>query len=197
MARPAHFVPIRMTHRNIRDGRRTMREMLEVRRLGRGEVLRAVGFAAEAAFTRAVNQGPGTQSAVESADYRWDVTLCDAGEDINGTLRRLRLELKGRVVTRGWTHPERFNHVVVPTHSGREPIKGQADLVVLWWYSLDDPRTLWVLGLVHGRDEFKRRATFYREGTPLPAGGVAPEGGAYVIEVQQLRPLPWGLLKEK
>ena len=82
----------------------------------------------------------------------------------------------------------------VPTHQGREPIK-DVDLVLFCWWSADEPRRLWVLGRLLGPDEFKRRAVFYRGGEPTPRGGPAPEGGMYVLDVRELRPLPRGLFK--
>jgi hypothetical protein len=48
-----------------------------------------------------------------------------------------------------------------------------------------------------GPAEFKRRTAFYAEDRPLPRGGWAPKGGAYSLEVKQLRPFPRSMFREK
>lgn len=190
MAAPVDFKPIRLTQADERQGRKQMRDMLGRdwwRRRGRAAW---AGFAAEHALVRAV-QPPMNADLAGTRDY--DITLMHGtggGGDV------IRCEVKTRAVDSGWVHPEKFDYVTVPMHDGREPIKEAAQLVVFCWYSMDDPRCLWVMGLCRGLDEFKRRSTWYAEGDPLPRGGWAKGGGAYVIEVKQLRPMPEGLLKE-
>jgi len=67
---------------------------------------------------------------------------------------------------------------------------------VFCWYSLEQKDRLWILGSVRGVDEFRRRSVFYRENEPLPRGGWAGPGGAYAIEIKQLRPMPRHMFKE-
>ena len=187
MAAPVDFKPIRLTQADERQGRKQMRDMLGRdwwRKRGRAVW---AGFAAEYALMRAVRP-PVCVLMPRTLEY--DLELRQAGRT------PIRVEVKTRAVSSGWVHPEKFDYITVPMHDEREPIK-DVDLVVFCWYSMDDPRCLWVLGMVRGLDEFKRRSTWYAEGDPLPRGGWAKGGGAYVIEVKQLRPLPVALLKEE
>lgn len=193
MAAPPDFRPIRLTCADERAGRKEMRDMLGAswwRERGRASW---AGFAAEKAIIRAVNAGPSRTGAVPSQQLAWDLELWQDGQ-------RVCCEVKTRAAISGWVHPAKFDYITVPMHADehgvREPIKDAADLVLFNWYSMSDPRCLWVLGMVRGVDEFRRRATWYAEGDPLPRGGWAGAGGAYVIEVKQLRPIPDGLLKE-
>lgn len=146
------------------------------------------GFAAEAALVRAWDCD---FPVLEKSDtLQYDLRLWKSK-----LMQPTRVEVKTRAVGSGWTNPSRFDWLVIPTHEGREPIK-DVDLVMFCWYSMELPRTLWVLGYLRGPDEFKRRATFYRKGEPLPRGGWAGKGGAYAIEVKQLRPFPRHTFKE-
>lgn len=196
MASPVQFIPIRLTCADERAGRKSMREMLE--RNWWRQRSRAVwaGFAAEHALARAMNARAPAQSgghfpvkAQLSSVLAYDLELQRDGA-LAGTV-----EVKTRAVTSGWVDPGKFDYVTVPMHGGREPIK-DVDLVWFCWYSMANPRRLWVLGYVRGREEFRRRAVFYREGEPLPRGGWAKHGGAWVIEVSQLRAFPRGTFLE-
>lgn len=189
MASPVDFKPVRLMLADERAGRAHMREMLG-RSWWRKRTRAAwAGFAAEYALVRAVNAA-GQVTAAPYHTLEYDLIFTSPGRT------DIRVEVKTRAVDSGWVHPEKFDYITVPMHDGREPIKAGADLVVFCWYSMADPRCLWVLGLTRGLDEFKRRSTWYAEGDPLPRGGWAKGGGAYVIEVKQLRPLPEGLVKE-
>lgn len=152
------------------------------------------GFAAEFALMDAINANGLGLVCVEAPTLDYDLTLVEPGD---GEAERVaRIEVKTRVVDEGWTNPERFEWLTIPTHDGREPVKSAADLIVFCWYSGSDSDRLWVLGYLRGVAEFRERTVFYRENEPLPRGGWAPKGGAYCIEVKKLRPLPRGLLRE-
>jgi hypothetical protein len=150
---------------------------------------RWVGFAAEHALARAINEGGQLEASLPST-YDYDLHLVDPASDLSACV-----EVKTRVNARGWTDPSRFDFVKVPTHDGREPIKAAADVVMFCWWSADDPGGLWVLGRVRGAREFKQRAVFYPEGAQMPRGR-APTGGAWCVDVAMLRPIPDGLIKE-
>ncbi len=189
MAAPVDFKPIRLTQADERQGRKQMRDMLGRdwwRKRGRAAW---AGFAAEDALQRAINAS-GQVGAEPYPTRACDLLLTSPG------CASMAVEVKTRATSSGWVHPEKFDYITVPMHDGREPIKKEAQLVVFCWYSMDDPRCLWVLGVCRGLDEFKRRSTWYAEGDPLPRGGWAKDGGAYVIEVKQLRPMPDALLQE-
>jgi hypothetical protein len=141
------------------------------------------GLAAERAILDAIAE---TGREVTRPTDRYDVDLL---------VGPVGVEVKTRVAEKGWTHPELFEWLVIPTHAGREPIKAAADLVLFGWYALEEPELYWVLGYLRP-EEFRSRSVFYREGEPLPRGGWAPTGGAYALEVRQLRPIPAGFLKE-
>lgn len=198
MAAPIDFKYVRLTQADERAGRRSMRDMHGRnwwRRRGRASW---GGFAAEHALLRSINFAPTDQWCELPNTYDYDLKLCTWKVDKDGedVAAFIPVEVKTRCVTAGWTYPEKFDYVTVPMHQGREPIKVEQGLVVFCWYSMSDRRGLWVMGYVRGLDEFKRRSTWYEEGAPLPRGGQARDGGAYVIEVKQLRPLPDGLLLE-
>ena len=187
MSRPVDMVPVQLTCADEKAGRKQMREMLGKNWWrNRGKAVWA-GFAAEHALVRAWDCDlPGLRlSPVLTHDLELD----------RDPLPPITVEVKTRAVGRGWTDPSRFEWVVIPSHDGREPIK-DVDLVWFCWYSCDEPRRLWVLGYVRGREEFRRRSTYYKEGEPLPRGGWAGKGGAYAIEVKQLRPFPRRTFKE-
>jgi hypothetical protein len=199
MAAPIDFKHVRLTKTDEQQGRASMREMHGRnwwRKRGRATW---AGFAAEHALYRSINLAPNEQWAELAPTYDYDLKLCmwrkkPDGEDVAAFIP---VEVKTRCVLRGWVHPDKFDYITVPMHDGREPIKvGEDGLVVFCWYSMDDRRRLWALGYVRGLEEFKRRSTWYEEGAPLPRGGWARDGGAYVIEVKQLRPLPDELLLE-
>lgn len=145
------------------------------------------GFATEDAVA-------GAGGMTHSTDRRWDLELPGPGR--GAELMPLRIEVKTRVATEGWDHPARFDWVVIPTHDGREPVKDEADIVLFVWYSVEAEAHAWVLGYCRGVNEFRRRAVFYREGEPLPRGGWAGTGGAYCMDVTNLRPVPRGMFKE-
>jgi len=105
-----------------------------------------------------------------------------------------RVEVKTRTTSSGWTHPEKFQYLTIPTHDGRPPVKRAATLVLFCWYSLDLPDTLCLLGFLNPQ-EFYRVATLHREGEPLPRGGFALKGGSYSLEVSRLRKLPRAMLE--
>lgn len=152
------------------------------------------GFAAEDALCSAWAV-PDTSLRMHDG-YEYDLDL----KTPQGTKR---IEVKTRAVEAGWLDPRRFDYVIVPTHGGREPIK-DVDLVWFCWYSANltgmgeglAHRRIWALGFVRGPQEFSRRAVYYRENEPLPRGGYAGPGGAYAIEVKQLRPFPRGTFRE-
>jgi len=188
MAGPADFALVEVTAVDV------VRAKLAYARMGARALAGEhgwAGFAAEFAFIHAVAE-PITAEKSPTLDY--DVRLRRLGGKAEP--RPIALELKTRVAEEGWTHPEKFEWLVVPTHEGREPIKPAADLVVFCWYALEQRDRLWVLGQVRGADEFRRRAVFYREGEPLPRGGWAGPGGAYAINVKELRPMPRSMFKE-
>ncbi len=192
MATPIDFAPIRMRVADIAAGRKQMRGMMNRKRLTPQLAVNSVGFASEYAIVHAMNLGAIALGSPARAHMprtlAWDIELT------HGPTLTTKVEVKTRIAKAGWTHPEKFDYVTVPMHQDREPIKA-VDLVLFCWYSLDAPRRLWVLGSVHGPEEFKRRATFYREGEAMPRG-FAHEGGAYVIETKQLRPIPRDLFRE-
>jgi hypothetical protein len=199
MAEPIDYVPIRLTCADEKYGRKQMREMLGKswwRKRGRASW---AGFAAERAICRAVNAAVGDMWCEPSPILAYDLAL-GTGQSARETLSAggevgvSRVEVKTRTVTKGWTHPSKFNFVTIPMHQDREPIK-DVDLVILCWYSMSAPRRLWVLGYIRGRSEFDRRSVFYRGGEPLPRGGWAKGHGAYVVETAQMRPIPRGMLK--
>lgn len=181
MAGPADFYEIELTDRHEALARERYAQMGE--RALAGEHGWA-GFAAELALIDAVAAG----EAREAPTLAYDVELVHHG-------KTTAAEVKTRVAVEGWTDPTRFKWLVVPTHHGREPIKEAAELVFFCWVALE-ARRCWVLGYLRGPDEFRRRAVHYREHEPLPRGGWAGPGGEYAIEINQLRPLPRGLLKE-
>lgn len=152
------------------------------------------GFAAEFALMDAINAESEGLVCVEAPTLDYDLKLISPGD--GGSERLARIEVKTRVVSDGWIFPERYDWLTIPTHDGREPVKPAADLIVFCWYSGSETYRLWVLGYLRGVAEFRERTVFYRENEPLPRGGWAPKGGAYCIEVKNLRPLPRGLLKE-
>ncbi len=201
MASPVQFVPIRLTCADERAGRRQMREMLGRNWWRMRSRAAWAGFAAEHALARAMNAVPGPVWCRPSPILSYDLGLGAGPEDLvkfqagRETPSLARVEVKTRAVDRGWTDTAKFDYVTVPTHEGREPIKA-VDLVWFCWYSMANPRRLWVLGYVRGPEEFQRRATFYKVGEPLPRGGWAKDGGAYVIEVSQLRAFPRGTFLE-
>lgn len=190
MSQPVDFVPIRLTCADERAGRAAMRGMLGRNwwRL-RGRASWA-GFAAERALRRAL--APGIEAS-EAPTLEYDLDVWTAGATLNQTAR---VEVKTRTVTSGWTDPARFQWLTIPTHDGREPIKA-VDLVWFCWFTGEEPWRVWALGYLRGPDEFKRRATFYREGEALPRGGWAKAGGAWSLDVRQLRPFPRGLFTEE
>jgi len=145
------------------------------------------GLAAEHAVVHALREAGHKASRWTSRQADIAVVRSDGAD--------LRLEVKSRVAAEGWTHPEKYEWLVIPTHAGREPIKDAADAVLFGWYALEDPGLYWLLGFLRPA-EFRRRAVFYRQDEPLPRGGWAGEGGAYAIEVRQLRPLPRGMVRE-
>lgn len=192
MAGPVQFVPIRLTCADERAGRKSMREML-----GRDwwrKRSRAVwaGFAAEHALVRAWDYKSTHSAATLSPTLSHDLELVHLCKNDDP---KVTIEVKTRAITSGWVDPGKFDYVTVPMHGAYEPIK-DVDLVWFCWYSMANPRRLWVLGYVRGREEFRRRAVFYREGEPLPRGGWAKDGGAWVIEVSQLRAFPRGMFLE-
>jgi hypothetical protein len=201
MAASTDFIPIWLSGRDEKIARKKMREMLGRNwwRL-RGRAAWA-GFAAETAIFNAVNmlQGPMWCRMAEHFDH--DLTVGQGVESLKASERgekcsAARVEVKTRAVPKGWIHPEKFQYVTIPMHEDREPIK-DVELVWFCWYSMSLPRTLWVLGYCRGLAEFKRRAVWYGPGEPLPRGGWAKGGGAYTIDIKDLRPMPEGLLKEK
>lgn len=185
MARPADFQVVYLSDLHEQTARAQAREFADPE-----NPYAWVGLAAEYALVASVNSR-GAARAKLAADYHHDLELLPAGY---GDRDPLTVEVKTRVASSGWTDPGRFQWIAVPTHDGREPIK-DVDLVLFCWWSADEPRRLWVLGRLLGREEFQRRATFYREGEPTPRGGPAPVGGTYVLDVMDLRPLPRGLFQ--
>lgn len=147
------------------------------------------GLAAEEALVAAFKGGHEHMKRHTSRAY--DLLIVDPMRSLP-----LRIEVKTRAVDEGWTDPRRFEWLTIPTHDGRAPIK-TVDMVFFCWYSGSLPNTLWALGYLAGRDEFERRSQFYAEGAPLPRGGWAPKGGAYSLEVRQLRPFPRGMFREE
>lgn len=192
MSAPVDFAPIRLTQADERQGRKQMRQMLgrDWWRI-RGRATWA-GFAAERALVRAVRDETvrGGMRASLSNNRHHDLELVIGP----GCGAVTTVEVKTRAVVSGWDSPARFDYLTIPTHEGREPIK-DVDLIWFCWYTMSQPRRLWVLGFLKGPEEFKRRAVFYREGEPMPRGWAGP-GGAWCIEVKQLRPLPRGLFLE-
>lgn len=150
------------------------------------------GLAAERAVQEAIAM---TGVNVRRPTDRFDVDLLvyPRGAALTGT--PVGVEVKTRVASEGWTHPELFEWLVIPTHDGREPVKPAAQLILFGWYSLSERGLYWLLGYLKA-EEFRARAVFYRENEPLPRGGWAPTGGAYAIEVRQLRPIPAGFVEE-
>lgn len=193
MASPVQFVPIRLTRADERAGRRSMREMLGRNWWRQRSKAAWAGFAAEHALVRAWNPKASPAVLMLANTLQYDLQLVHPGDGDADLLARV--EVKTRAITDGWVNPGKFDYVTVPMHDGREPIKA-VDLVWFCWYSMANPRRLWVLGYVRGREEFRRRAVFYREGEPLPRGGWAKDGGAWVIEVSQLRAFPRGTFLE-
>lgn len=179
MAGPADFAKIQVSA-GARAGARASYEDMGDRALA-GEFGWA-GFAMELAIAEA-------SDLAMAPTLRWDLEM-QQGDQL------LRIEVKTRVATEGWDHPDRFDWVVVPTHDGREPIKPEADLVMFAWYSVSVGSHGWVLGYLRGAEEFRRRAVFYGPDEPLPRGGWAGEGGAYCIDVTNLRPVPRGMFEE-
>jgi len=145
------------------------------------------GLAAEEALMRAY--AADGRISRDPLERRWDF-------QIEHATRTLRIEVKTRAVDAGWTDPRMFEWLTIPTHDGRAPIK-DVELVFFCWFSGEQPGTLWALGYLAGLTEFKRRAFFYAENQPLPRGGWAPKGGAYCLDVKQLRPFPRGMFKEQ
>lgn len=196
MAQPVDFIPIALHAADEKAGRARMREML-----GRGWWRKRgkaswAGFAAEPALCRAWNGvSYGRLKAELAPTLACDLVLGRGTDAAGSTEPGTLVEVKTRTVESGWCDPRLFQWLVIPTHDGREPIK-QVDLVWFNWFSLDQPRRLWVLGFLRGPEEFQRRAVFYREGEPLPRGGWAGAGGAWAIEIKQLRPFPRGAFKE-
>lgn len=186
MIGPADFVLLEMPEACVARGRERYAALPNADPDGWGWA----GFAAEFALLESINASDEDIVGQEAPTLDYDLELLGPGEAV------LRVEVKTRVVDEGWTHPERFTYITIPTHDGREPVKEAADLIFFCWYSGSDPGHLWALGYFRGLDEFKKRATFFRENEPLPRGGWAPKGGAYSIEIKDLRPLPRGWLKE-
>lgn len=200
MSSAVDFAPLRLTMTHERQGRKQMRDMLGAqwwRKRGRSSW---AGFAAEHALVDAMNALPGPAWCRPAPTLTYDLAIGGGVEALKafeaGAPPAARVEVKTRAVTAGWTDPEKFDYVVIPTHEGREPIKPEADQVWFTWFSAAQPRRLWLLGYLRGVEEFRRRSVFYREGEPLPRGGWAKDGGAYAIEIKQLRPFPRGLFQE-
>lgn len=187
MARPFEYVPIRLRQIDEKRGRAEYRKMKGRKRIAPRDMAWA-GFAAEHAARNAFDRAAHGRKSVDPTSLRYDFGL-----DTGGQL--MRVEMKVRPIDRGWTDPRMFNWLTVPTHDGREPVKPDADLVLFGWYSYEQPRRLWLLGVLRGLDEFQRVATFYDEGEPLPRGGWASKGGAYSLEPEKLRRVPPGLFK--
>lgn len=185
--KPLDAIPIYLPPEAELSARMEMARMLgEGWEEQRGAVAWA-GFAAEDALCLAWAV-PDARLILHENNYEYDL-------DLEMPSATKRIEVKTRAVEAGWTDPRRFDYIVVPTHDGREPIK-DVDLVWFTWYSGSAHRTLWALGYLKGPAEFLRRATYYREDEPLPRGGYAGTGGAYAIEVKQLRPFPRRMFKE-
>jgi hypothetical protein len=192
--KPLDAIPIRLSAEIELDARVAMAEMLgDDWEEKRGRAAWA-GFAAERAMREAWAVPSTVLEPARSLDH--DLLLSTKS-------RGYKIEVKTRAVEAGWLDPRRFDYVVVPSHDGREPIK-DVDLVWFAWYSANltglpvdlAHRRIWVLGYCRGPAEFYRRATFYRENEPLPRGGYAGVGGAYAIEVKQLRPFPRKAFRE-
>lgn len=200
MARPFEYVPIRLRQIDEKRGRAEYRKMKGRKRIAPHDMAWA-GFAAEHAARNALDKGPSRAKTVDPTSLRYDFglvrdgNLCPATPHAGPCDGLVRVEMKVRPVDRGWTDPRMFNWLTVPTHDGREPVKPDAQLVLFGWYSYEQPRRLWLLGVLRGLDEFQRVATFYDEGEPLPRGGWAPKGGAYSLEPEKLRRVPPGLFK--
>lgn len=189
MSSPAEFARIEVTPYHAICAIDRMNQMLgEGWEESRGRCAWA-GFAAEDAMVDAYVPSKGIDLLRRADGLSHDLEIYLA--DCLGP----RIEVKTRVVDHGWTDPRRFDWITVPTHDGREPVK-DVEMVFFCWYSGSEPRVLWVLGYVRGIDEFLRRSQFYFEHQPLPRGGWAPKGGAYCIEISQLRPVPRGMFKE-
>lgn len=188
MAGPVDYIPIAVEPGAISAGK--------TRYAGMGTRAEAgeygwAGFTAEAALIAAINTGPAGLLARPATIWDYDIDI--HRQDHPGAM--LRAEVKTRVIPEGWHDPARFDWITVPTHAGREPIKAAADLVIFCWYPLDMD-CLWVVGYVRGAEEFRRRAVFYHENEPLPRGGWAKAGGAYCIDIKDLRPMPRNMLRE-
>lgn len=189
MAAPIDYKYLQLTQADERAGRAKMREMHGSswwRKRGRASW---AGFAAEHALHRSINAAGNMRCIMPGWTYDYDLVLGSYDKQIP-------VEVKTRCVADGWVHPDKFDYITVPMHEGREPVKVLDGMVLFCWYSMSDRRRLWALGYVRGLHEFQRRAVWYEEGAPLPRGGWAGAGGAYVIETMQLRPLPDGLFKE-
>lgn len=200
MASPVQYVPIRLQCADERAGRKSMRDMLGRDWWRRRSRAAWAGFAAEHALARALNAVPGPMWCRLAPILAYDLALGRgpstlAKFDMDASCDVTRVEVKTRAVPTGWTDTAKFDYVTVPTHEGREPIKA-VGLVWFCWYSMANPRRLWVLGYLRGPAEFQRRAVFYRQGEPLPRGGWAKDGGAWVIEISQLRAFPRGMFLE-
>lgn len=183
MALPADFVRLRMYSSMLAEAQR---EYATFGTQLAGEHGWA-GLAGEHAVVEALR-------AAGHAAARWTSRSADIAV-VRKDGSELLLEVKSRVAAEGWTHPEKFEWLVIPTHAGREPIKDAAHAVLFGWYSLEEPGLYWLLGCLTPR-EFWTAAVFYRADEPLPRGGWAGPGGAYAIEVRRLRAVPRGLVKE-
>lgn len=193
MAGPADFQPIAVTDAHIAAAKQHYADMGEYAKAGE---LGWAGFVVEEALCDA-----GADFDIRKApifDYDLEFLKRDVPpmNEHHPERRILAVEVKTRVAERGWTHPEKYDWLIVPTHDGREPIKPVADLVLFCWYPVEEAHRAWALGYVRGVDEFRRRAVFYRENEPLPRGGWAKAGGAYALDIKDLRPLPRRMLKE-
>lgn len=190
MARPCDFQAIRLTEQHEEVARAQAREFADLE----ANPFAWAGLAAEHALVASINAA-GKVHASLATDYHHDLELwpLECGDLAQG-VRPTTVEVKTRVASAGWTDPGRFQFIGVPTHEGRAPVK-DVDVVLFCWWSADAPRRLWVLGRLLGREEFERRAVFYREDEPTPRGGPAPKGGAYMLDVMDLRPVPRGLFQ--
>lgn len=186
MARPADYQPLYLSDLHEAVARERAAEFVSED----SNPFAWVGLAAEYALVSSINAAKLVRAQLSpSLDH--DLDLFNVAGPLDSVLR---VEVKTRVASAGWTDPGRFKWIAVPTHDGREPIKN-VDVVLFCWWSADNPRQLWLLGRLLGPKEFKHRATFYAEGEVTPRGGPAPAGGTYVLDVMDLRPVPRGLVR--
>lgn len=189
MSAPGHFLRLA-----VPDGARLRAELTmdEINPLWRSDRPMAwAGIAAEEALCASFVSLTGVDFMRPAQSRAHDLEIVAPSRD-----REIRIEVKTRAVDSGWTDPRMFEWLTIPTHDGRAPIK-EVEMVFFCWFSGEQPDRLWALGYLKGLTEFKRRAQFYGEGQPLPRGGWAPTGGAYSLEVKQLRPFPRGMFAER